>query len=286
MVGYFHVCTHGGKLPWMFQDDEDFIMGINRVAICKHLTDVKVLNFILMDNHIHLLIHSDFLSCKTFINKFKLMYGKWVNHKYGTISHLKHLSTEIIRINNMNQLLKVIAYIDRNSIKAGFNSLPTYYPWGGAKYLFSKGYEKEFNHKVSDLSRNEQIIRLRTKNKLPQDWLVDGNFMINPCCFLDTNATHSLIQTPNKYIYHLSQKIEGEIEQMYSHTDNTFIPDKELRVIISKILADQFGVDSVKFLNAKDRMLIAKTLRYEYGSTLKQISRLLSVNLEALKNFV
>ena len=28
--GYFHICTDGNSIPWMFQDDEDFIKGNRR----------------------------------------------------------------------------------------------------------------------------------------------------------------------------------------------------------------------------------------------------------------
>ena len=27
--GYFHICTDGNSIPWMFQDDEDFIKGMD-----------------------------------------------------------------------------------------------------------------------------------------------------------------------------------------------------------------------------------------------------------------
>ena len=34
--GYFHICTDGNAVPWIFQDDEDFIAGVNRIG---HIQD-------------------------------------------------------------------------------------------------------------------------------------------------------------------------------------------------------------------------------------------------------
>ena len=55
-TGYFHICTDGRALPWMFQDEEDFIAGVNRMAICQLMSGVIIVCFILMDNHIHIVL--------------------------------------------------------------------------------------------------------------------------------------------------------------------------------------------------------------------------------------
>ena len=54
--GFFHVCTDGTVLPWMFKDQQDFIAGINRIGICKIISGVYVFVFTLMDNHVHFLL--------------------------------------------------------------------------------------------------------------------------------------------------------------------------------------------------------------------------------------
>ena len=52
-AGYYHVCTDGAAISWMFQDEQDFIAGINRIAICHLKTCVSVIAYVLMDNHVH-----------------------------------------------------------------------------------------------------------------------------------------------------------------------------------------------------------------------------------------
>lgn len=65
--GYFHICTDGKAIPWMFQDDEDFIKGINRIGICIIKTGIKVVAFVLMDNHPHFVLWGTMPECKKFI---------------------------------------------------------------------------------------------------------------------------------------------------------------------------------------------------------------------------
>ena len=35
---FYHICTDGASLDWMFLDNYDFIAGVNRVAVCAFLS--------------------------------------------------------------------------------------------------------------------------------------------------------------------------------------------------------------------------------------------------------
>ena len=56
LCSYYHVCTDGNQLSWMFKDDEDFRNGINRLAICSFDLNLSVFCYILMDNHVHIIV--------------------------------------------------------------------------------------------------------------------------------------------------------------------------------------------------------------------------------------
>ena len=81
--GYFHVCTNGNSLPWMFKDDDDFIAGINRIGICKISTGVDVIDYTLMDNHVHFLLYGTITQSQQFLTKYKLLLGKWIQNRYN-----------------------------------------------------------------------------------------------------------------------------------------------------------------------------------------------------------
>ena len=126
---YFHVCTDGRLLAWMFQDNKDFIAGINRIGICHIKTMAAVLCFVLMDNHVHFVLKGTMHQCKNFINLYKRLTGRWIMQRYGITDYLRLLPTDIIRITSEESLLNTIAYIDRNAVVAGYRHMPVEYPW-------------------------------------------------------------------------------------------------------------------------------------------------------------
>ena len=286
-TGYFHICTDGNAVPWIFQDDEDFIAGVNRIAICKLITGVTVVCFILMDNHLHIILYGTVLKCKAFINNYKRLTGIWISRKYCISEYLKHLPSEIIPITSEESLLNTIAYIDRNSIVAGYRYMPREYPWGTARYIFQDPSCREIGSSVSlsDLTVRARRSLLKSRVTVPTDWDVDSRGMILPKYFVDISRLERIFKSPSRYSYFLAKKLEGEIEMSMENSKKTFLNDKELREVTRKLIINKFGV-SDKELDIKSKLVIAKELRYNYLSTVKQISRMLSLSEDLLKNFI
>lgn len=285
--GFYHICTDGNALPWLFKDDEDFIAGINRIGICKHTTGVEVVAFALMDNHLHKLLYGTTAMCKEYISKYKNLTGKWISRKYGNHQYLKGLSTTIIPIRTEEYLMETIAYIDRNAIVAGYGQLPSEYPWGSARYMFRKNTDKGSKWiNIGELSVERYRDILKTRVKLPSDWRVNASGMIDPQCFTSFSRANSIFKSPLRYIYFLSRKLEGKIDLDTMQGSRTFIPDKELRPIVAQMSSKLFGTEDIKSLNISNRLTLARRLRREYASSIKQISRMLSVDPEVLKGFV
>lgn len=285
-TGYFHVCTDGAAIPWMFQDDQDFIAGINRIAICHLKTCITVIAYVLMDNHVHFVLYGTMPQCKEFITLFKRLTGKWILTKYGISDYLRHLPTDILRIDSEERLLNTIAYLDRNSIVAGFSKLPGEYPWGSARYYFRDKPSAEFTKLIADLTKNERRAILRTRTIFPRDWRINDSGMINPLSFLDSKRVESYFKSPLRYTYFLAKKLEGLIEQDLENSQKAFLPDKELRVNVNRLTQDLFGATSVNQLDVKSKLMIARRLRYDYASTVKQIARMLRLDKSALDGYI
>lgn len=286
--GYYHVCTDGNAISWMFQDDEDFIAGINRIALCILKNYVEVIAFILMDNHVHFVLYGTALQCKKFINSYKMLTGKWIHNKYGLKDYLRLLPTEMISISDEETLLNTLAYIDRNSIVAGYRYMPSQYPWGSARYMF-RDKEHEYQQESKPLAQfplSMQRTLLKTRTKVPGEWHIDSRGMISPRSFMDFSRIENIFRTSTRYSYFLAKKLEGHVEMQLAKSRKVFIPDKELRQIVRKIAHDTFRTEDVRTLDVKSRLAIAKRLRYDYASTLKQISRMVCLDDDLLKGFV
>ena len=288
--GYYHICTDGNAISWMFQDDEDFIAGINRIALCILKNYVEIIAFILMDNHVHFVLYGTALQCKKFINSYKMLTGKWIHNKYGLKDYLRLLPTEIISISDEETLLNTLAYLDRNSIVAGYRYMPSEYPWGSARYMFrdkEHEYQQESDFKpLAQLPLSKQRSLLKTRAKVPGEWYVDSRGMISPSSFMDFSRIENIFRTSTRYSYFLAKKLEGQVEMQLTKSRKVFIPDKELRQIVRKIAHDTYRTEDVRTLDVKSRLAIARRLRYDYASTLKQISRMVCLTDDLLKGFV
>ena len=287
-TGYFHICTDGSKLPWMFRDDEDFIAGVNRIGICKFLLGIEVICFIVMDTHIHIVLYGDILQCKEFITLHKRLTGIWIKQKYEINEHLKDIPVEIIPIRDEEALLNTIAYIDRNSIVGGYKFLATEYPWGTGKLIFRDPASTTDGQtrKLSELNRREQWSLLKSRVDLPQDWMIDTKGMLDISSFIDVARLESIFRSPARYTYFLAKKLEGAIESQFKNARSAYLADKEIRKITMKLSREMFGQEDVKTLDVKSKISIAKKLRYDYLSTLKQISRMVYLDEDVLKGFV
>ena len=286
---FFHVCTDGNSLPWMFKDDQDFIQGTNRVGICSFLTGVEIVSFVLMDNHIHLLLRGTMLQCKDFINKYKQLTGKYIFFRYSVKEHLKGLESSVIPIEDEDNLLAVMAYIDRNPVVAGYRNLPTEYPWGTARYIFKETCFDTMDlqaKKLADIPCRTRRAVLNTRIGLPGEWLINDEGMILPISFWKPQLVESIFKTSARYLYFLSKKLEGDIDATITKWNNTFIPDKDLRPVVEQLSQSIGGTKDVRLLTISARLSLARKLRYEYASTIKQISRMLHLNVDHLKGYV
>ena len=285
---FFHVCTDGNSLDWMFKDTPDFIAGMNRSGICGFISGAKTIYFVLMDNHVHFLLHGSITACKEFIVTFKKLTSMYIWSKYGLSNHLQHVPTEMIRIKSLAHLLDTIAYFDRNPIASGWKYMPYSYPWGLGRFMFRMPCETHQSsvRKLSSMSIRAQRNTFGTHRILPQDWTIDEQGLIDPRCYVDMASVEKLFKSPGKYMYHISKKLEGEIEKDFNTSVSTFMQDKELRPIVEKMSQELFGTRDVVTLNINSKITLARKLRYEYASPVKQISRMLHMEAELLKKFV
>lgn len=285
---YFHVCTKGSDLKWMFRDDRDFVVGVNRVGICILNTDVTLLDFILMDTHVHFILYGSMPECKEFIKRYKQLTGRYIFEKYHISGHLAEVDTTIVPVNTEEHLMEEMAYADRNSIAAGYKCLPTEYPWGSARYMFRDKISSEMGTYSSPDQLTDRELReiLCSRVTIPRNWRIDLNGMIDPRCFTNVQKAESIFKSPNRYLYFLSKKVEGSVEVRHSQGTKSLIPDKEMRRIVEHLAVEMFGIENKTLLDVKSRILLAKKLRYEYASTPKQISRMLQLEIDIVKGFV
>jgi REP element-mobilizing transposase RayT len=146
-----HLMIRGIEGSNIFRDDEDRNAFINRMSTLVKETGTRVLAWVLMDNHIHLLIISGPVGLSTFMRRLLTGYAYNFNRRYKRSGHLFQNRYKSIVCDLDSYLLELVRYIHLNPIRANvvktLNELEQY-PWCGHGVLSGKNkngwQEREF----------------------------------------------------------------------------------------------------------------------------------------------
>ena len=181
-MNYYHLCTEGLSETVMFRDNEDYVTGINYLAVCQIALNQTALNqiapnqiapnqieiiaFCLMSNHLHIVAKGENAILKKFIISFKRRYSMWLARKYNEHKILHRTAFTIKEIGSTEYLKQVIAYVLRNPIAAGINVSPFQYKWSSASCYFR---QKDETFRQKDETFPQKNGTFRQKNEaLPQ----------------------------------------------------------------------------------------------------------------------
>lgn len=109
-----------------FRDDEDFKVGMNYVALVSLALGIHVLAFILMSNHIHLVLACSEEEALRFITEYKRRYSKYYQKKYSVKEFLRRNGVDIRPVATEEESLeRAVAYVQMNSVAANICSHPS-----------------------------------------------------------------------------------------------------------------------------------------------------------------
>ena len=137
-----HVLLRGNNQENIFNDQEDFLYGIDVFKELSSNLPIQLHAYILMPNHIHLLctpLEKDALS--RFMQGFGIKYVAYFNKKYnrtGTLWEGRYRSSLV----ENRFILPVMQYIESNAIRAKLCKKPH-------EYIFSSFFENSKDNKTS-----------------------------------------------------------------------------------------------------------------------------------------
>ena len=95
-----------------FRDDSDFKVGMNHVALVASSSNVIVIAFILMSNHVHFVLQGTYEDCLLFITRFKKIYAQYYAHRYGSKELLRRNDVNLLELRADDESLeRAIAYV-------------------------------------------------------------------------------------------------------------------------------------------------------------------------------
>ena len=138
----YHVMFRGYNRMNIFHDDQDRKELLSRITAVINYSKAKVYAWVLMDNHVHLLLKThDKTKLATIMQRIKGGYSGYFNRKYrrtGTIYDGRYKSTVV---EEEDYLLRLVRYIHLNPYRAGMvKDLKemSEYRWSGHRAMISR----------------------------------------------------------------------------------------------------------------------------------------------------
>lgn len=291
-MDYYHVYTKGLTMDLLFNNEDDFLYGMNLIPKSLMKSGTRLLAFCLMDNHIHFVLKGSREECSNFIISYKSYVCMYMTKKRG-----RRLSETIMagasKIGSPEQLRTVIAYVLRNPVAAGYGYIPQDYRWSSASLYFrdatngmSGAPDKNASKRMDGYTCRERFRILKTRVSFPDDWQVDSSGMILPKYYTEVAEIETLFSSVKRFLYYLSASKEAEVRMTMNEVYKVRLDDTELRKEAMRLCLQEFGTVSLKMLDIKQRVRLGGKLRKEFSSSVKQISRIIHVDAEYLRQIL
>ena len=131
-----HVVCRGNDRQPIFSSVLDFQKYLEFLAQATQLYPVKIYNFVLMNNHVHLLIEPVAEgNLSKFMEYVSKNYAKYFNKAYQRFGHVFQGRFKSFLVQSERYFFACSRYIDLNPVKANLIENPKDYQWSGYNAL-------------------------------------------------------------------------------------------------------------------------------------------------------
>ncbi|MBI5327113.1 MAG: transposase [Deltaproteobacteria bacterium] len=135
---FYHVITRGNQQQKTFKERNDFQKYMEILSSYKQKYNFLVYAYILMSNHVHLLIETAQTPLSKILQGINQSYTMYFNRKYKTSGHLFQGRYKAILCDRDEYLLVLIKYIHHNPVRAKIVERPDEYEWSSYRHYVQR----------------------------------------------------------------------------------------------------------------------------------------------------
>lgn len=275
-MGYFHVYTKGLEDRLIFRDREDFIAGMNLVAVVCFSVEVRLLAFVLMSNHVHFVVRGSREEAERFINLYKNLLSRYLRRRYGAEMFLRRVETSVDAVESEGDGLKrLIAYVLNNPVKAGIGCVPQGYEWSSARCYFSHMDYSLDTRPVGQLGVDMARAMFHTKKRLPAEWRVCTSGYVIPQSYIAVEEAERCFGSSRSFEYFLSSSLTAR----KGVNENVTFSDAVLKAAMVELLEKKYLVSDVSELDDFLRSHLVRDLKQRFGAPTQQLARVIGMRL-------
>ncbi len=126
---FYHVIARGNNKQRIFADDEDYQFFLERLSFYKERFQFILYAYVLMPNHVHLLIETDKVHLSRIMQALQFTYTQKFNRRHKKVGHLFQGRYKAILCQKESYLLELIRYIAQNPVRAKLVKRPIAWRW-------------------------------------------------------------------------------------------------------------------------------------------------------------
>ena len=291
----WHFSTDGNAVDAMFEGEEDFIAGMNRIYVTVRGYQVIILAFSLMDTHVHFILYGTFDECNRFMHDYIRRTSRHIAIRHGENNKLADVPLNHQVVDTDFYLKIVICYTIKNAPVGGIPFLAGDYPWSsGPLYFRHPGYwssptwMKEMPKDTATfagqtIQRQRKTLHTR---ETPEETVPMIGELVFPGAYVAYELVEHIFKTCKSFTYFFSITKEDDVDARGGQLSRLSIPMQEMRQHKNELCRELFGVNSIKTLSVQQRIRLARALRSRYNSSLKQIARLTGLVYEEVKDLL
>lgn len=247
-LNLYHIIIRGINKQDIFIDQQDKNKFLKELMISKEKFDFKLYAYVIMPNHVHLVIKENEIDISKIMHRIKVSYSEYLNRKYNRVGHVFQGRFNSKNIEDEEYLKCVIRYIHLNPDKAGIGKHDEY-KWSSYKEYIE-------NDSESNLVNVREILNLFSENS--NEAIIE---------FRKFHREKSRYQYSEEY---------SEFEIKNRLDDDTVI----------KIIIENMGIQTIydiQKLNNKYRDEVLNKLISIRGTTISQISRITGISTKIIE---
>ena len=155
----YHIVHRGNNHQPIFKQDMDYHYFLGLVQDAKEKYPIKLYSYVLMSNHIHMLLesHADG-ALPAFVKHIAQKYAQYVNRAFGRSGTLWEGRYKSSAVASDYYLLACSRYIEMNPVRARIADDPAQYPWSSFRGKTGLKQDRILDYDVwySSLGENEE----------------------------------------------------------------------------------------------------------------------------------
>ncbi len=161
----YHVMLRGVNRQNIFEEDEDRLYFMSLLKDYKVITGFMLHAFVLMSNHIHLLIEPKDEPLDSVFRRIGTSYAMWYNRKYKRTGHLFQDRFRSEKVESDEYFITVLRYIIQNPMKAGLESRPGSYRWSSYfAYRQGKGAVTDIQYAAGFFNSRDELMEYLSRD--------------------------------------------------------------------------------------------------------------------------